>query len=212
MIDYSLYFVTDERFCEGKFEETIAAAIRGGVSIVQLREKDLETGAFYERARALGEITKASGIPLIINDRIDIALAVQADGVHLGQTDMPIGIARALLGPDSIIGVSVSTIEEAVVAERDGADYLGISPVFTTPTKTDISAPLGLDGIEQIRHRVNIPMVGIGGIKINNAENVLRAGCDGIAVVTAIMASDDPEKASRELRKIVDHIKFEKRG
>ncbi len=200
MIDYSLYLVTDSGLCRGDFFETIKSAIRGGVTIVQLREKLLETGEFFQKALALKKFLDERKIPLIINDRIDIALAVGAAGVHIGQRDMPPDIARKMLGEGAIVGVSVGSVDEAIAAERGGvADYLGISPVWTTPTKVDTSEPVGLEGIRKIRKKAALPLIGIGGIKANNVESVIEAGCDGVAVVSAIMTAENPEIAAREL-------------
>ncbi|MGB5231529.1 MAG: thiamine phosphate synthase, partial [Desulfoprunum sp.] len=145
-------------------------------------------------------LLRPAGIPLIINDRLDVALAVQADGVHLGQQDMDIADARLLAGPAMIIGISVESLADAVRAEHQGADYLGISPVFATPTKTDTAAPLGLEGVARIRRAVALPLVGIGGIKADNAAAVIAAGADGVAVVSAIVAADCPRTAAAELK------------
>lgn len=211
MVDYSLYLVTDDELCAGDFFETVEAGIEGGISVVQLREKYLDTRPFYERALKLKEITRAAGIPLIINDRIDIALAAKADGVHIGQSDMPLEIASEILGPNAIIGVSVSTPEEARHAEIEGADYIAISPVWATPTKTDTPKAVGIEGSMEIAKSVEIPCIGIGGINNSNAAEVILAGCDGIAVVSAIMACASPKDSATELRKIIDKAKSERR-
>lgn len=207
MKDYSLYLVTDAEICRRDFFETIEEAIAGGVSIIQLREKNLDSRPFYERALRLAEITKSAGVPFIINDRIDIALAVKADGVHIGQSDMPIEIAGRLLGPKSIIGVSVSTPEEARLAEIEGANYIAVSPIWSTPTKTDTPEAVGLRGTSEIATAVEIPCIGIGGIKIENAASVILAGCDGVAVVSAIMAADSPRKSAEHLKMLIDKAK-----
>jgi len=205
MIDYSLYLVTDRDLSRGRLtREIVEAAVAGGITCVQLREKSLGTRAFIDEALSIRALLKTRSIPLIINDRIDVALAVEADGVHLGQQDMPIGLARKIGGDSLIIGISVESIDDAERAEREGADYIGISPVFATPTKTDTGPPLGLHGVTEIRRRVDIPLVGIGGISHANGASVIAAGADGIAVVSAIVSAADPGAAARQLRKIVD--------
>jgi len=202
--DYSLYLVTDDALAGGRsIEWIVAEAVAGGVTCVQLREKHAESRAYYERARALRERLRPLGIPLIINDRLDIALAAGADGVHLGQGDLPCVEARHIAGPNFLIGISVSTTAEAQAAARDGADYLGISPIFDTPTKTDTPPATGIDGLRAIRAAVSLPLVAIGGIKAENAAAVVRAGADGIAVVSAIMAVADPRAAARALADVV---------
>lgn len=204
-LDYSLYLVTDRSLARsGSLEDIVAEALRGGVTMVQLREKSLATRAFLREARSLKELTDSFGVPLIINDRLDIALACGASGVHLGQDDMPCVVARRIAGRKMIIGVSVSTIEEALEAVAQEADYLGISPLFSTPTKTDTPIPIGIQGLMHIRKATHIPLVAIGGINAANAAEVIRAGADGIAVVSAIMASSAPRLAAKELRSTVE--------
>ncbi len=200
-LDYTLYLVTDRNLVGNRsIEEIVAKAVRGGVTIVQLREKGLGDVDFLRQAFLLKELTDRMGVPLIINDRLDIALACGAAGVHVGQGDMECAQARRIAGELLVIGVSVSTPEEAMKAEMDGANYLGVSPVFSTPTKIDTPAPVGLDGLRKIREKVRMPLVGIGGISEANAADVIRSGADGVAVVSAIMASDDPWMAARSLR------------
>lgn len=178
-------------------------AVRGGVTVVQLREKELGDVDFLRQAIVLKELADRMGVPLIINDRLDIAMACGATGIHLGQEDMGCAQARKIAGEQLVIGVSVSTPEEAMKAEFDGANYLGVSPVFSTPTKTDTPGPAGLDGLRKIREKVRVPLVGIGGISVANAADVIRSGADGIAVVSAIMASQDPCMAARSLRSVM---------
>ena len=203
-IDYSLYLVTDRGLSRGRSTlDIVKAAIRGGATCVQLREKECPTLEFIERALSIKEFLTARGIPLIINDRLDIAQAVNADGVHLGQTDMPLDIAKAIVGDTMIIGISAESLEDAIEAEKGGADYLGVSPIYATPTKTDTAPPLGLEGLRQIRATVKIPLVGIGGLNKDNSAEVIRNGADGVAVVSAIVAADDPEAACRELKQII---------
>jgi thiamine-phosphate pyrophosphorylase len=207
-LDYSLYLVTDRGLAQGRpVSEVVRQAVEGGVTVVQLREKAASGRAFLEEARRLKELLAEYGIPLIINDRLDIALAVDADGVHLGQDDLPLEVGRALLGPTKIIGISVNTVAEAEAAAAGGADYLGVSPVFETPTKTDTPPAVGLEGVARLRAAVKVPLVGIGGINPANAGAVIRAGCQGVAVVSAIMAAPDPRQAARELREEVERAR-----
>jgi thiamine-phosphate pyrophosphorylase len=202
--DYALYLVTDRRLSRGRTTlEIVQAAVRGGVTCVQLREKNCSTREFVREALAVRDFLKASGVPLIINDRLDVAMAVGADGVHLGQTDMPLEMARAIVGDGMCIGISAESLENALAAERGGADYIGVSPIYDTPTKTDTAPPLGLEGLRDIRAAVGIPLVAIGGLKRDNAAEVVRNGADGIAVVSAIVAAEDPEKASRDLLEVI---------
>lgn len=201
MPDLSLYLVTDRGLSRGRSTvDIVRAAVAGGVTCVQLREKSCGTREFVDEARAVRALLAGTGVPLIVNDRIDVALAVGADGVHLGQTDMRITDARRLTGPSMLIGISAECLEDAVRAQAEGADYIGVSPVFSTPTKTDTAPPLGLAGIAAIRAAVSLPLVGIGGIGPANAAAVIRAGCDGIAVVSAIVSAADPRKAAAELK------------
>ena len=207
-VDYGLYLVTDRGLSRGRSTiEVVAAAVRGGVTVVQFREKVAETRDFVKEALAVHCLLEDWGIPMIVNDRIDVALAVSADGVHLGQKDMPIEMARKILGPDKIIGISAESVADAAAAEKAGADYLGVSPIYATPTKTDTAAALGLEGLRQIREAVDLPLVGIGGLNARNAAEAIRHGADGVAVVSAIVSADDPEKAARELSKIVAEAK-----
>jgi thiamine-phosphate pyrophosphorylase len=199
-IDYSLYLVTDRGLARGRaMLDIIRAAVQGGVTCVQLREKTCSTREFIEEALAIKEFLRSRKVPLIINDRVDVALAVGADGVHLGQKDMPLAAARAIVTDTMLIGISVESVADAVAAQGGGADYLGVSPIFATPTKTDTAAPLGLEGLQAIRRAVRIPLVGIGGLNRQTAAVVVRGGADGLAVVSTIVAADDPEQAAREL-------------
>ncbi len=208
MPDLSLYLVTDRGLSLGRSTvDIVRAAVAGGVTCVQLREKECSTRQFVAEARAVREVLAGTDIPLIINDRIDVALAVDADGVHLGQTDMLIADARRLVGTDMLIGISAECVDDAVRAQAEGADYVGISPVFSTPTKTDAAPALGLDGIARIRAATSLPLVGIGGVKPGNAAEIIRAGCDGVAVVSAIVSAPDPRKAATELKKIIHAAK-----
>ena len=208
MPDFSLYLVTDRSLSRGRSTaDIVRAAVAGGATCVQLREKSCGTREFLDEARAVHALLAGTGVPLVINDRVDVALAVGAEGVHLGQTDMPLADARRLTGPGMIIGVSAECVEDAVRAQAEGADYVGVSPVFSTPTKTDTAPPLGLDGIRAIRAAVSLPLVGIGGIGPANAADVIRAGCDGIAVVSAIVSAADPRGAAAELATIIQRAR-----
>lgn len=202
-VDYSLYLVTDRALSLGRSTaDIVSQAIKGGVTCVQLREKHCSTREFIDQARTVRHILAAAAphIPLIINDRLDVALAVGADGVHLGQQDMTLADARRLAGKQLIIGISAESVDDAVRAEQEGADYIGISPVYATPTKTDTAAPLGLEGVSAIRAAVSLPLVGIGGISLANAAAVIQAGADGIAVVSAIVAAPCPQTAAYQLK------------
>jgi thiamine-phosphate pyrophosphorylase len=204
-VDYSLYLVTDRELARGRSTlEIITAAVQGGATVVQLREKDCSTREFIEQALAVRDFLKAHRVPLIINDRVDVAQAVEADGVHLGQTDMPLEMAKKILGDAMIIGISAESLEDAIQAEKGGADYLGVSPIYATPTKTDTAPPLGLEGLQTIRRAVKLPLVGIGGLNQDNSADVIRYGADGVAVVSAIVAADDPKAAARELKRIIE--------
>lgn len=200
-IDYSLYFVTDRGLSLGRTHlEIIEAAVEGGVTLVQLREKDLDSRRFYEEALAIKKFLDVRRIPLIINDRIDIAMAVDAEGVHLGQEDLPITIARKLLGPEKVIGISVFTPEEAREAERMGADYLGLSPIFLTGTKPELIRQIGFEGISPIRRVTKVPLVGIGSMNEMTVFEAICRGLDGAAVVSAICAKEDVCTAARMLK------------
>ena len=203
--DYSLYLVTDRHLAGGRaLSEIVMESVAGGVSCVQLREKKLGTREFVQEAKWIHDLLLVAGVPLIINDRIDVAQACNAEGVHLGQSDMHIKDARKILGPDIIIGISAESLQDAVDAEKDGADYIGISPVFSTKTKEDIATPLGLEGVAEIRKNVDIPLVGIGGINDKNCADVVRYGADGIAVVSAIIAAEDVMAATSRLRRKIE--------
>ena len=200
-IDLSLYLVTDNSENEKKFLKTIEEAIIGGVSVVQIREKTAETLEFYNLAIKVKEITTKYDVPLIINDRVDIALAIDADGVHVGQSDMPCDITRKLIGKNKILGVSATTVEEAKKAENDGADYIGVGAVFPTTTKADAKSVTKKE-LSDITKSINIPVVAIGGITIENANELKDTGIAGLSVVSAIMNADDPKKASEKLLNI----------
>ncbi len=202
-IDYTLYLVTDRRMPkEGHLEEVVEKAIQGGVTLVQLREKSGDTGILYERAVALKKVTDAYHLPLIIDDRIDIMLACDAAGVHVGQSDMPAKIARKLIGPDKILGVSAATLEEALKAEADGADYLGVGAMYPTATKKDADFT-SLETLKKIKDRVHIPVVAIGGINETTIPDFKGSTIDGFAIVSAIMASSEPGKVAKDLKDLI---------
>ena len=202
--DLSLYLVTDRPLSGGRdMAWIVREAAAGGVSMVQLREKECSTAEFIALARELKRALSPLGIPLIINDRVDVALAVDADGVHIGQSDMPYDVACRLLGPDKIIGLSVETMEEVIAANALDVDYIGISPVYATPTKTDTLAPFGLEGIEEVMRLSRHRCVAIGGMNRDTIGEVIARGVEGVAVVSAIVAADSPREASEELAAII---------
>jgi thiamine-phosphate pyrophosphorylase len=200
-----LYLVTDQPSLKGRtLIDVVQAAVLGGVTCVQLREKHATSRDFYAQAVALMDLLTPLNIPLIINDRLDIALACGAPGVHLGQSDMPVQAARKLLPPEVFIGWSVETLDEVTRSATLPVDYLGVSPVFATPTKTDTATPWGLEGLQRIRAATDLPLVAIGGIHLGNAVELLRAGASSLAVVSAICSADDPRAASQQLRDLID--------
>ena len=202
--DLSLYLVTDRPLSGGRdMAWIVREAAAGGVTMVQLREKECSTAEFIALARELKRALQPLGIPLIINDRVDVALAVDADGVHIGQSDMPYETARALLGKDKIIGLSVETMEEVIATNALDVDYIGISPVYSTPTKTDTLAPFGLEGIEKVMRLSRHRCVAIGGMNRNTIGEVIARGVEGVAVVSAIVAAESPREASEELAAII---------
>ena len=207
-----LYLVTDRDLCGSRtVEEVVRLAAEGGAIAVQLREKDLPTRPFVEEALRIRNLLDFFGIPLIINDRLDVALAVGAAGLHVGQDDMPYEVARRILGPKAVIGLSVETWEDVERAERLDVDYLGVSPVFATPTKTDTKEPWGIEGLGRIRAYSRHPLVAIGGLNAGNAGTVVRAGADAVAVVSAVCAAEDPREASRDLTRIITDALEERR-
>jgi|TARA_B110001469_G_C9645155_1_gene325762 thiamine-phosphate pyrophosphorylase len=207
-VDYSLMYVTDDSITDDTaFFKILEDALKGGASIVQLREKSGNTRSFYNRALKAKTLCHAYRIPLIINDRIDIALAADADGVHIGQTDMPYSKARALLGATKIIGLSVSNTEQAIEAENLKVDYIGISPIFNTATKkSDLAPSLGIEGLKMIRPLFSKPMVCIGGIHQNNVADIIKNGANGVAVISAISKAKYPEKETKNLKEIICQI------
>ncbi|KGL63444.1 thiamine phosphate synthase [Polaribacter sp. Hel1_85] len=204
-VDYSLMYVTDERITDNsQFLNILESSLKGGTSIIQLREKKLNTKQFYIRAVAVKNLCAKYNTPLIINDRIDIALAIDAAGVHIGQKDMPVTISRKLLGKNKIIGWSVSNEEQAVEANNLDIDYIGLSPIFSTKTKTkDLDNPLGIEGLRKIKTRSSKPIICIGGIDKKNTARIIENGSDGIAIVSAISQANNPEQATKTLKDII---------
>lgn len=203
-LDLSLYLVTDRELSMGRdLAEIVRRAIAGGVSIVQLREKNCSRSEFIALARKLLQVTRPAGIPLIVNDAPDVAVEAGADGIHIGQNDMPAEQVREIVGKKMIIGLSVENAGQASAANRLPVDYLGISPVYSTPTKTDTAPALGLDGVAAVRAATGLPLVGIGGINNKNAGEIISAGADGIAVVSAICSAAQPQEAASRLHRIV---------
>lgn len=207
--DIDLYFITDSRLTGRTVLEDVGSAIHAGVKIIQYREKDLTTREMIDEAEKICRLCRENDVLFIINDRVDIALAVDADGVHLGNEDMPYEAARRILGNTKIIGLTVHDVGEAIEAERIGADYIGISPIFETTTKPDAGTPAGIDLIKYIKKAVKIPFVAIGGINQDNIKSVLEAGARSIAVISAIVTKDDVEKECKKFREVIisDSIK-----
>ena len=203
------YFITDSKLSRAGNLSDVLQAVSCGVEVVQYRNKNRETRQMYEEAVRLGEICRDSGSIFLINDRVDIALATEADGVHLGQSDMPCPAARKLLGPERIIGVTVHNLSEALQAESMGADYLGVSPIFQTATKPDAGKPAGITLIEEIRAQVEIPLIAIGGINHSNAGEVVRAGADGLCAISCVVAK---ENVRDEILKFQEIFSARRRG
>jgi len=204
-MQYELYVVTDRMVGRGRSHVLqAAAALEGGADVIQLRDKIMGGRELLMAAREICTLTEETGALSIINDRLDIALAAGASGVHLGQSDLPVGVAKALAPPGFIIGVSVSTLEEAQEAEKDGADYVALSPVFATQTKENAGPGHGLAILRTMRRELNVPVLAIGGIGLHNVRDVFDAGADGVAVVSAVVGKDDIAAATAELKA---HIK-----
>ncbi len=202
-VNYKLYLVTDRDLLKNTDLYTaVEEAIKGGVTLVQLREKDLTTLEFYNTALNIKKVTDKYNIPLIINDRMDIALAVNASGVHIGQKDIPCTIARKILGNDKILGVSATTLSQAIKAEKEGADYIGVGAIFHTSTKQD-AKPVSIDMLKEIKETLYIPVVAIGGITIKNVHQLDSSNIDGIAVVSDILGKEDIRLASENLNSLI---------
>lgn len=207
-----LYLVTDEAACLGRdFFWVVEEAVKGGVTMVQLREKVLSTRAFIEKAKKLKDLLAPYNVPLIINDRVDVALASDADGVHVGQNDMPFSILTNLFPSEKITGISAENKENVFESERWNISYLALSPLFATPSKTDTGTPWGMEGIKWARQNSSHPLIVIGGLNTQNTREAIRNGADGIAVISAICSAPSPYEAARELKSIVDASKAERR-
>lgn len=203
-IDYRLYVLTDRRLTPD-VATAVEQAILGGATVVQLREKGATTREWLRVGREVMAVCRRHGVPFIVNDRVDVALALDADGVHLGPDDMPLSLARRLLGEDKIIGISAGTEEEARLAEAEGADYLGIGAVFATGSKEDAGEPIGVDGFLRVsRAAPSLPAVAIAGITVERAEEVMDQGADGVAVISAVFGADDVRQAAEAMRAAVD--------
>ncbi len=201
-----LVLITDRKICEVNLTDLIMQAVEGGVDTVQLREKDLNTRDLYDLAKVARKITKKNGVKLIINDRVDVAIAVDADGVHLGWQSLGIDIVRKMIGHDMLIGFSAHSLKDAESAEKSGADYVSISPIYDTPHKGFYVKPFGVDKIGKIKEFVDIPVIALGGINENNVEEVLKNDADGVAVISAILLSENPEQSATNLcRKIKNY-------
>lgn len=197
--DYTLYLCTDRTLMSSEtIEENVELAIQGGCSIVQLREKECSSKEFYEIAVSVKRITDKYNVPLIINDRVDIAMAVDAAGVHIGQSDIPANVVRKIIGNDKIVGVSTTNIDESLKAAKEGADYLGVGAMYSTDTKTD-SKVVTMEELKKIRKAVDIPIVVIGGINMKTLPEFKNIGIDGLAVVSAIVAQKDVKKAAKDM-------------
>jgi thiamine-phosphate pyrophosphorylase len=207
-VDYSLYLVTDRGVMRApSLEQAVEQAVQGGCTMVQLREKQLPARDFYSLAVRVKAVTDRHGVPLLINDRVDIALAVGAAGVHIGQKDLPVSAVRRVLSGGMLLGVSAATVEEALRAQESGADYLGVGAMYPTDTKTD-ARPVALAELRRIRQAVRLPIVAIGGLSTENAVPVLKTGVDGLAVVSAVLARPDIRSAAADLRRLI----LEERG
>ncbi|QRV22746.1 thiamine phosphate synthase [Marinomonas foliarum] len=200
---YRLYLVTDDQQDLATLTEVVSKAVAGGVTMVQVREKHGDVRAFIERALAVKKVLQGTGIPLIINDRVDVSLAVDADGVHLGQSDMPAKIARQLIGPDKILGLSIETQEQLAAADALPIDYIGLSAIFATPTKTNTKHHWGIDGLKSALKVTSLPIVAIGGIHEGNIPELCSTGVHGLALVSAICSADDPKAAAAHLLELM---------
>lgn len=196
---YRLYLVTDDQQDLATLKRVVRKAVEGGATMVQVREKHGDVRAFIERAQAVKDILKDTDVPLVINDRVDVALAVDADGVHLGQSDMPANIARELIGPNKILGLSIENEEQLAEADSLPIDYIGLSAIFATPTKTNTKKHWGIDGLKMALETTSLPIVAIGGINESNIPQLSATGVHGLALVSAICHAEDPKAASEYL-------------
>ena len=205
-INWSLHLITDRMIAgDRNIVDIVRAAIQGGVTVVQMREKTATTSEMIDLGRELHNVTRDANVPLIVNDRVDVAIAIQAEGVHVGPPDdMPAFLARQMLGPNRILGVSAKSPEIALQAKRDGADYVGVGDIYGTRSKADAGVPIGIAGLKAVVEACPLPVVGIGGIHHGNLSAVIEAGANGVALISAIVGAVDPEKAARELRQGID--------
>ena len=204
-LDY--YFITNRKLSRKPLIETVADAIRGGAKMIQYREKDLPMPDIIKQAHEIAELCRGSGVLFIVNDHIDIAVSVDADGLHVGQRDATYYEARDAVGPDKIVGASASSVGQAIAAARDGADYVGLGPVFHTPTKRDAGRAIGLGTITEARSKIRVPVVGIGGITLENCSSVIRAGADGVCAISDVVGSDDIASRVAEYLRLVREAK-----
>ncbi|MFI8619842.1 thiamine phosphate synthase [Marinomonas sp. NPDC078689] len=205
MNPYQLYLVTDEQLDLKALTHIVREAVKGGVTMVQIREKHHDVRAFIERASAVKDVLKGSGVPLIINDRVDVALAIEADGVHLGQSDMPARLARQLIGPNKLLGLSIESHQQLASVHDLPIDYIGLSAIFATPTKTDTRHHWGIDGLASALQTTSLPIVAIGGININNLKDIVATGVHGVALVSAICQADDPRAATEQIKTLLQY-------
>ncbi len=207
-MNLQLYIITDPSLSHGRSHvEVVRAAIAGGATAIQLRDKTATARQLIEAGHALRELTRAAGVTFIVNDRADVALALDADGVHVGQDDLPALDARRIVGPNKIVGVSAGTVAEANQAERDGANYIGVGSVYATSSKPDAGAPIGTEGLAQIARAVSIPVVAIGGVNADNAAACIAAGASGVAVISAVVSAADVVDATRRLKRRITNVK-----
>ncbi len=200
---YSLYLVTDDKQDLETLKNVVKEAVAGGVTMVQVRQKHQDIRCFIETALAVKAILQGSGVPLIINDRVDVALAIDADGVHLGQSDMPTDTARRLLGKDKLLGLSIENEQQLIEAESLPVDYLGLSAIFATATKTNIKKEWGIEGLAKAVAQSSFPIVAIGGINAANLEAIIGTGVDGVALVSAICHASSPKNAAKKFRAFI---------
>lgn len=200
---YRLYLVTDDKQDIATLKNVVKEAIAGGVTMVQLREKQRDIRGFIEIALAVKAILQGSGVPLIINDRVDVALAIDADGVHLGQSDMPADIARQMIGKDKLLGLSIENEQQLIEAEKLPVDYLGLSAIFATPTKTNIKKEWGIEGLANAVAQSSFPIVAIGGINVTNLEAIIATDVAGVALVSAICDAKSPQDTARKFRALI---------
>jgi thiamine-phosphate pyrophosphorylase len=203
-VDFKLYLITDRKQTRMPLPEAVRLALEGGVRAIQLRERDLPIRELLAVARELRKLTREFNAKLFINDRVDVAVAVEADGVHLGHGSMPPEAVRIIVGSRMLVGVSTHSLEEAKSAEAGGADFITFGPVFTTPSKTRFGAPVGTDAVSDLKKHIRLPVFGLGGIKTENVREVLIAGADGIAMISAIFGADDIRNAAEKINRRID--------